>query len=157
MTEDLAATLTRRLLRMDDRGESVTLIVGAGPPTGEALLRPIDPWRVARRFYGRQESLYTALAAVKAVPQLALYELAGKAEQIVQDLQRHYADRMLTPTTIFAYLHDLLYKNQTTSLITLGGWDEGLFWEQWRQLYGMGVSQLYTRATELYKGESRGK
>ena len=142
----------------DVRVQSLAEFVdGAGPPTDEALLRPIDPWRVARKFYGRQESLYTALAAVKAVPQLALYELdeiAGKAEQIVQDLQRHYADRMLTPTTIFAYLHNLLYENKTTSLITLGGWDEGLFWEQWRQLYGMGVSQLYNPRIKSLSHES---
>jgi len=129
----------------------------AGPPAGEDLLRPVDPWRVARAFYGRQESLYTALAAVKAVPQMVLYELdeiAGKAEKIVQELQRHYADRVLTPTTIFAYLHKLLYESETSSLITLGGWDEGLFWEQWRQLYGMGVSQLYNPRIKSLSHES---
>ncbi|GID26894.1 SIR2 family protein [Paractinoplanes brasiliensis] len=142
----------------DVRVQSLAEFVdGIGPPADEALLRPIDPWRVARKFYGRQESLYTALAAIKAVPQLALYELdeiAGKAEQIVQDLQRHYADRMLTPTTIFAYLHKLLYEHRTSSVITLSGWDEGLFWEQWRQLYSMGVSQLYNPRIKSLSHES---
>ncbi|GIM97809.1 hypothetical protein [Paractinoplanes toevensis] len=123
-------------------------------PNGEALLRPTDPWRVARDFYGRPVSLYTALAAVKALPHLAPYELDDQAGKIVQDLQRHNADRLLTPTTMWAYLHYLLRENPTSSLITLGGRDEGLFWEQWRQIYGFGISQLYNPRIKSLNHES---
>jgi hypothetical protein len=109
---------------------------------------------VARDFYGRPVSLYTALAAVKALPHLAPYELDASAGKIVQDLQRHNADRLLTPTTTWAYLHKLLRENPTTSLITLGGRDEGLFWEQWRQIYGFGISQLYNPRIKSLTHES---
>jgi hypothetical protein len=116
----------------------------AASRTPEALLRPpIDPWRVARDFYGRPVSLYTVLAAVKALPHVAPYDLDDSADKIVQDLQRHNADRILTPTTTWSYLHHLLLDNPSSSVITLGGRDEGLFWEQWRQIYGFGISQLY--------------
>lgn len=127
--------------------QSLSVFVeSARSATEEALLRPIDPWRVARDFYGRYGrpvSLYTALAAVKALPHLAPYDLDASAGKIMQALQRQNADRVLTPTTTWAFLHDLLRANPTASLITLGGRDEGLFWEQWRQLYGFGISQLY--------------
>ncbi|NMO54073.1 hypothetical protein HH310_23175 [Actinoplanes sp. TBRC 11911] len=142
----------------DVRVQSLSAFVGtpepADQPTDEALVRPIDPWRVARDFYGRPVSLYTALAAVKALPHLAPYELDDNAAKIVQDLQRHHADRLLTPTTTWAYLHNLLRENPTTSLITLGGRDEGLFWEQWRQIYGFGISQLYNPRIKSLTHES---
>jgi hypothetical protein len=126
----------------------------AGSTAPEALLRPTDPWSVARDFYGRPMSLYTALAAVKALPHLAPYDLEASAPKIVQDLQRHNSGRILTPMTMWAYLHHLLLANPSSSLITLGGRDEGLFWEQWRQIYGFGISQLYNPRIKSLTHES---
>jgi hypothetical protein len=126
----------------------------AKSPPSEAMLRPIDPWSVARDFYGRAMSLYTALAAVKALPHLAPFELDASAAKIVQDLQRHNSSRVLTPMTMWAYLHSLLLDNPSSSLITLGGRDEGLFWEQWRQIYGLGINQLYNPRIKSLTHES---
>ena len=124
----------------------------AGP---ENLLRPLDPWSVARDFYGRHNpSLYTVLAAVKALPNLAPYELDANAATIVQALQRRNADRLLTPMTMWAFLHYLLLDSPSSALMTLGGLDEGLFWEQWRQIYGFGISQLYNPRIKSLSHES---
>jgi hypothetical protein len=121
----------------------------------ENLLRPIDPWSVARDFYGRHNpSLYTVLAAVKALPNLAPYELDAEAGAIVQQLQQRTADRLLTPMTMWAFLHYLLLDSPSSSLMTLGGRDEGLFWEQWRQIYGFGISQLYNPRIKSLSHES---
>ncbi|XVU28413.1 hypothetical protein ACQPZJ_15615 [Actinoplanes sp. CA-054009] len=122
--------------------------------SSDGLLRPTDPWSVARDFYGRSMSLYTALAAVKALPHLAPFELDANAAKIVQDLQRHNSSRVLTPMTMWAYLQSLLLDNPSSSLITLGGRDEGLFWEQWRQVYGLGISQLYNPNIKSLNHES---
>jgi hypothetical protein len=121
----------------------------------ERLLRPeIDPWRVARDFYGRSVSLYTALAAVKALPNLAPHDLADNAVTIVQDLQRHNAGRLLTPTTTWSFLHFLLLDHASPSVITLGGRDEGLFWDQWHQIYGLPINQLYNPRIKSLTHES---
>ena len=48
--------------------------------SAEQLLRPVDPWTVAREFYGdHNPSLYSVLAAIKAVPNVAQHELEANA------------------------------------------------------------------------------
>ncbi len=112
--------------------------------SAEDLLRAIDPWHVAQTFYGdHNPSLYSLLVAIKAVPNLSLREIERRPEVIVQALLRNNAHRLLTPLTMWSFLHDLLREAQTSSVMTLGGWDEGPFWEQWRLVYGLGISQLY--------------
>jgi hypothetical protein len=113
-------------------------------PAPEDLLRPMDPWTVAREFYGEHNpSLYSVLAAIKAVPNVAPHELEQNAWPIVQALQRRNANRLLTPMTMWSYLHHLLLRHPAQSIMTLGGRDEALFWEQWREMYRFGIAQLY--------------
>jgi hypothetical protein len=113
-------------------------------PSPEHLLRPVDPWSVAQDFYGEHNpSLYSVLAAIKAVPNVALHDLEEHSWQIVQALLRRNANRLLTPMTMWSLLHHLLLSNPTASIVTLGGRDEALFWEQWREVYRFGISQLY--------------
>jgi hypothetical protein len=113
-------------------------------PSPEDLLRPMDPWTVAREFYGdHNPSLYSVLAAIKAVPNVAPHELEQNAWPIVQALLRRNANRLLTPMTMWSYLHHLLLRHPAQSVMTLGGRDEALFWEQWREMYRFGIAQLY--------------
>jgi hypothetical protein len=113
-------------------------------PSPEDLLRPMDPWTVAREFYGEHNpSLYSVLAAIKAVPNVAPHELEQNAWPIVQALLRRNANRLLTPMTMWSYLHHLLLRHPAQSIMTLGGRDEALFWEQWREMYRFGIAQLY--------------
>jgi hypothetical protein len=120
----------------------------------EAMLRPTDPWVVARDFYGRPMSLYTALAAVKALPHLSPMDLEESGPTIVHELQRHNASRVLTPMTIWAHLHYLILKNPSAPVITLGGRDEGLFWDQWHQIYKHPIGQLYNPRIKSLTHES---
>jgi hypothetical protein len=120
----------------------------------EAMLRPTDPWVVARDFYGRPMSLYTALAAVKALPHLSPMDLEESGATIVHELQRHYASRILTPMTIWAHLHYLMLRNPSAPVITLGGRDEGLFWDQWHQIYKHPIGQLYNPRIKSLTHES---
>ena len=114
-------------------------------PTPEAMLRPTDPWSVARVFYGKQNpSLYSVLAAVKAVPNITTWDgLEKNAWPIVQSVQRSDANRLLTPLTLWPLLNHLLLESPATALMTLGGRDEAILWAQWRQTFGPGVGHLY--------------
>ncbi|MFI5843154.1 hypothetical protein ACIA8K_25930 [Catenuloplanes sp. NPDC051500] len=113
-------------------------------PSPEQLLRPTDPWTVARDFYGEHNpSLYSVLAAIKAVPNVAPHELEPRSWEIVQSLLRRNTNRLLTPMTMWAFLHHLLLDRPAGSIMTLGGRDEALFWEQWREMYRFGIAQLY--------------
>src|SRR5690349_11744853 len=113
-------------------------------PSPEQLLRPVDPWIVAREFYGEHNpSLYSVLAAIKAVPNVAQHELEENAWPIVQALLRKNANRLLTPMTMWSFLHHLMLRYPAQSIMTLGGRDEALFWEQWRKVYRFGIAQLY--------------
>ncbi|BEL06301.1 hypothetical protein Q0Z83_044920 [Actinoplanes sichuanensis] len=122
----------------------------------EDMLRPTDPWVVAREFYGRPVSLYTALAAVKALPHLSPFDLdiEESAAMIVQNLQQQGARRILTPMTIWAYLHSLLRKSPDASVITISGRDEGLFWDQWHQIFRHRLSPLYNPRIKSVSHES---
>ncbi|MDR7276449.1 SIR2 family protein [Catenuloplanes atrovinosus] len=113
-------------------------------PSPEHLLRPVDPWTVARDFYGEHNpSLYSVLASIKAVPNVAAHELEPRAWEIVQALLRRNTNRLLTPMTMWAYLHHLLLDRPAHSIMTLGTRDDALFWQQWREMYRFGIAQLY--------------
>ena len=111
----------------------------------ESLLRPTDPWSVARTFYGEHNpSLYSLLAAVKAVPNLTSWdELESNAWPIVQSVLRTDANRLLTPLTLWPYLNSMLLESATNDVLTLGGRDEAILWAQWRQTFGFGPGHLY--------------
>ncbi|MFI7603319.1 SIR2 family protein [Actinoplanes sp. NPDC049681] len=115
----------------------------AGSP--EELLRPTDPWSVARTFYGEHNpSLYSLLAAVKAVPNLTSWdELEKNAWPIVQSVLRTDARNLLTPLTLWPYLNSMLLESATNDVMTLGGRDEAILWAQWRQTFGFGPGHLY--------------
>ncbi|MEV4636490.1 SIR2 family protein [Actinoplanes sp. NPDC049548] len=115
----------------------------AGTP--EELLRPTDPWSVARTFYGEHNpSLYSLLAAVKAVPNLTSWdELEKNAWPIVQSVLRTDAKNLLTPLTLWPYLNSMLLESATNDVMTLGGRDEAILWAQWRQTFGFGPGHLY--------------
>ena len=111
----------------------------------ESLLRPTDPWSVARTFYGEHNpSLYSLLAAVKAVPNLTSWdELEKNAWPIVQSVLRTDANRLLTPLTLWPYLNSMLLESASNDVLTLGGRDEAILWAQWRQTFGLGPGHLY--------------
>jgi hypothetical protein len=110
----------------------------------EYLLRPTDPWQVAKEFYGKQNSsVYSKLAAVKAIPNIALHDLEDHAVTIVRALMSNNANRLLTPLTIWSHLHRILLMRPASAVVTLGGRDEQLFWQQWHETFGANVSQLY--------------
>ncbi|MEV6597145.1 hypothetical protein AB0M36_09825 [Actinoplanes sp. NPDC051346] len=122
--------------------QSSRLPAADGP---EALLRPTDPWSVARTFYGdHNPSLYSLLAAVKAVPNLTSWdELEKNAWPILQSLLRTDAKNLLTPLTLWPYLNSMLLESATNDVMTLGGRDEAILWAQWRQTFGLGPGHLY--------------
>jgi hypothetical protein len=125
-----------------------TLVEGAqrrALDTPEALLRPTDPWGIARAFYGEHNpSLYHVLAAVKAVPNMTtMDELQRNAWPIVQALLSRDANRLLTPLTLWAVLHDMLQHGPTDEIMTLGGRDDAFLWAQWQDTFRSALSQLH--------------
>lgn len=123
---------------------------------GTALLRPTTPWAVAREFYGEHNpSLYRLLVAARIVPDVPPRELASQAGAIVQALLHREANRLLTPLTVWAYLNHLLVGRATGDVMTLGGHDERAFWEQWREVFHVGVNQLYSPRIKALNSESR--
>jgi|GEM_PF-6909945 len=150
--QDFAADIERwvRHTRMKAGPEFFSLTTFINDPrrresSGADTLRPTDPWAVARAFYGeRNPSLYSVLAAVKAIPNLTTVdELEENAWSIVQALFSKDANRLLTPLTLWSFLHDQVRQESNRPVMTLGGRDEALFWEQWRETFGFGASQLY--------------
>ncbi|RSM58296.1 hypothetical protein DMB66_30085 [Actinoplanes sp. ATCC 53533] len=123
----------------------------------ESLLRPTDPWSVARTFYGEHNpSLYSLLAAVKAVPNLTSWdELEKNAWQIVQSVLRTDANRLLTPLTLWPYLNSMLLESATNDVMTLGGRDEAILWAQWRQTFGFGPGHLYNPYIKSLKHDAQ--
>ncbi|WP_238011072.1 SIR2 family protein [Dactylosporangium sp. AC04546] len=121
-----------------------------------SLLRPTDPWSVARIFYGeRNPSLYSVLAAIKVVPHLALHDLEQNAAAIVQTLLSKDANRLLTPLTTWAYLHHLLETEPAAEVMAYAGSDERLLWEQFREHFGLGGTLLYNPYIRHLTNESR--
>jgi hypothetical protein len=113
------------------------------PATGDALSRPRHPWRVAVDYYGlHNRSLYELLVAIKVLPDQSLNQIRVDPTLVIQALHRNTTDRLLTPLTVWSYLHGLL-DSRPTSVVTLGGWDEDPFWKRWREVYGQGVAQLH--------------
>jgi hypothetical protein len=123
----------------------------------ESLLRPTDPWSVARTFYGEHNpSLYSLLAAVKAVPNLTSWdELEKNAWQIVQSVLRTDANRLLTPLTLWPYLNSMLLESATNDVMTLGGRDEAIMWAQWRQTFGFGPGHLFNPYIKSLKHDAQ--
>lgn len=112
----------------------------------ESMLRPTDPWGVARRiFYGEHNpSLYSILAAVKVVPHVTdMDALKADAWPVVQSVLRSDASRLLTPLTLWPYLNHMLLEGATGNVMTLGGRDEALLWAQWRETFEIGPGHLY--------------
>jgi len=117
---------------------------GVASTATAALLRPTHPWAVARAFYGEHNPLlYSVLAALKVVPNVSLRDLDSHAPAIVQALLSKDANRLLTPGTIWSFLNHLLQTESTMKVVTLGGQDERMFWEQWRAVFQFEVGQLY--------------
>ncbi|MET7396044.1 SIR2 family protein [Dactylosporangium sp. NPDC005572] len=126
------------------------------PQREPSLLRPTDPWSVARIFYGeRNPSLYSVLAAIKVVPHLALHDLEQHAAAIVQTLLSKDANRLLTPLTTWAYLHHLLETEPAAEVMAYAGSDERLLWEQFREHFGLGGTLLYNPYIRHLTNESR--
>jgi hypothetical protein len=120
------------------------------------LLRPADPWSVARIFYGeRNPSLYSVLAAIKVVPHLALHDLERNATAIVQTLLSKDANRLLTPLTTWAFLHNILETEPAAEVMAYAGSDERLLWEQFREHFGLGGTLLYNPYIKHLTNESR--
>ncbi|WP_213452236.1 SIR2 family protein [Rhizomonospora bruguierae] len=121
------------------------------------LRRPVDPWQVARAFYGSHNpSVYSLLAGLKVVPNLALRELSdeAKAKEIVQALLRKDANRLLTPLTQWSLLHQVLRTENADHVMTLGGRNEGFLWGLYREAFDLNVNHLYNPYIKSLTNES---
>lgn len=129
----------------------------AGAADLATLRRPADPWQVARAFYGSHNpSLYSLLAGLKVVPNLALRELSDetKAKEIVQALLRKDANRLLTPLTQWSLLHQVLRTENADHVMTLGGRNEGFLWGLYREAFELNVNHLYNPYIKSLTNES---
>jgi len=116
-------------------------IYGAG---SDGLERPIHPWDVAREVYGeRNPSLLSVLMATRVIPDVPLDRLMDHAPVILRALTRQSARRLLTPLTVWSYLHRLLQRHPPSRVITLGGRGEIAFWELWHSSFDDPINQLY--------------
>jgi len=117
--------------------------------------RPTDPWTIARILYGEHNpSLYSVLTAVKVLPNVPLRDLDEQAPLIAQALLSKDANRLLTPLTLWPYLHHLLHATRSGGVLTLGGRDEGAFWALWRGLFGLGLRHLFNPHLRSLSNES---
>lgn len=126
-------------------------------PDAASLRRPVDPFAVARAFYGSHNpSLYSLLAGLKVVPNLALRELSDetKAKEIVQALLRKDANRLLTPLTQWSLLHEVLRTENADHVLTLGGRNEGFLWGLYREAFELNVNHLYNPYIKSLTNES---
>ncbi|WP_432989004.1 SIR2 family protein [Dactylosporangium sp. CA-233914] len=155
--EDLRRWMRRVDPAADPQVASLQDYVTSAPAhSPESLLRPTDPWSVARIFYGeRNPSLYSVLAAIKVVPHLALHDLERNAGAIVQTLLSKDANRLLTPLTTWSYLHHLLQTEPAAEVMAYAGSDERLLWEQFREHFGLGGTLLYNPYIRHLTNESR--
>ncbi|GAA2601945.1 hypothetical protein GCM10010399_35890 [Dactylosporangium fulvum] len=154
-----AADLRRWMRRVDPAADPAVVSLHdyiEGSHREPSLLRPTDPWSVARIFYGeRNPSLYSVLAAIKVVPHLALHDLEQHAAAIVQTLLSKDANRLLTPLTTWAFLHHLLETEPAAEVMAYAGSDERLLWEQFREHFGLGGTLLYNPYIRHLTNESR--
>lgn len=110
------------------------------------LRRSTRPWDVAQRVLGeRNPSVLSILMAAKIIRDIPLDEVADNAKEIVSELGRQNARRLLTPLTLWSHLNDLLARHQvpTGSVLTLCGREERSLWKLWKEIYDHGVQQVY--------------
>jgi hypothetical protein len=121
----------------------------------DGMVRPTHPWDVAREVYGeRNPSLLSVLVASKVVPDVPTDRLMDHAPVILRALASQSARRLLTPLTLWSYLHRLLPRWPAARVITLGGREESSFWELWHSSFDHPINQLYNPYIKSLTNES---
>jgi hypothetical protein len=107
----------------------------------ELLKRPTHPWAVQLEYYRGDRMVLDVTRAAKAFPGLDPADIDDA--MIGAQIRTTRAERLMSPPAIWAYLQFLLGGVRAEAVMTLGGEDEAVMWDQWHDTFPDSVGHLF--------------
>ncbi len=107
----------------------------------ELLRRPTHPWAVQLEYYRGDRMILDVARAAKAFPGVG--ELDIDDAMVGAQIRTTRAERLMSTPAIWAYLQYLLRDTRPEAVMTLGGEDEAVMWDQWHDTFPDSVGHLF--------------
>jgi hypothetical protein len=107
----------------------------------ELLRRPTHPWAVQLEYYRGDRMILDVARAAKAFPGAADLDLDDAL--VGAQIRTTRAERLMSTPAIWAYLQYLLRDLRPEAVMTLGGEDEAVMWDQWHDTFPDAVGHLF--------------
>lgn len=107
----------------------------------ELLRRPTHPWAVQLEYYRGDRMILDVARAAKAFPGVG--ELEIDDAMVGAQIRTTRAERLMSTPAIWAYLQFLLRDTRPEAVMTLGGEDEAVMWDQWHDTFPDSVGHLF--------------
>ncbi|MEV0128807.1 hypothetical protein AB0H83_10110 [Dactylosporangium sp. NPDC050688] len=107
----------------------------------ELLRRPTHPWAVQLEYYRGDRMILDVARAAKAFP--GVVDLDIDDAMVGAQIRTTRAERLMSTPAIWAYLQYLLRDTRPEAVMTLGGEDEAVMWDQWHDTFPDAVGHLF--------------
>ncbi|GAA3198339.1 hypothetical protein ACFO1B_01920 [Dactylosporangium siamense] len=107
----------------------------------ELLRRPTHPWAVQLEYYRGDRMILDVARAAKAFPGVGDLEIDDA--MVGAQIRTTRAERLMSTPAIWAYLQFLLRDTRPEAVMTLGGEDEAVMWDQWHDTFPDSVGHLF--------------
>ncbi|GAA1551742.1 hypothetical protein GCM10009827_085440 [Dactylosporangium maewongense] len=107
----------------------------------ELLRRPTHPWAVQLEYYRGDRMILDVARAAKAFP--GAVDLEIDDAMAGAQIRTTRAERLMSTPAIWAYLQYLLRDTRPEAVMTLGGEDESVMWDQWHDTFPDAVGHLF--------------
>lgn len=107
----------------------------------ELLRRPTHPWAVQVEYYRGDRMILDVARAAKAFP--GVVDLEIDDAMVGAQIRTTRAERLMSTPAIWAYLQYLLRDTRPEAVMTLGGEDESVMWDQWHDTFPEAVGHLF--------------
>ncbi|WP_327003765.1 SIR2 family protein [Dactylosporangium sp. NBC_01737] len=107
----------------------------------ELLRRPTHPWAVQLEYYRGDRMILDVARAAKAFPGVG--DLDIDDAMVGAQIRTTRAERLMSTPAIWAYLQYLLRDTRPEAVMTLGGEDEAVMWDQWHDTFPDSVGHLF--------------
>lgn len=107
----------------------------------ELLRRPTHPWAVQLEYYRGDRMILDVARGAKAFP--GVVDLDIDDAMVGAQIRTTRAERLMSTPAIWAYLQYLLRDTRPEAVMTLGGEDEAVMWDQWHDTFPDSVGHLF--------------
>ncbi|MDG6103035.1 hypothetical protein Daura_16135 [Dactylosporangium aurantiacum] len=107
----------------------------------ELLRRPTHPWAVQLEYYRGDRMILDVARGAKAFPGVG--DLDIDDAMVGAQIRTTRAERLMSTPAIWAYLQYLLRDTRPEAVMTLGGEDEAVMWDQWHDTFPDSVGHLF--------------